>query len=355
MKKILSILISSVLTASMVGCSSNELVKVDGNNTTTQVQEAVGNDDKKHILDSKLVDGKLVVKSQIDYNGDWNFVFKYNLLVIGEIAQGLNLSNIDELQYWSVCQTTDGGTKKIFSCTMGKNQLQMIQDGKVYSTDISNMTSKMTDLYLDSELLQGLSSKVASQIIINDTKEKDHTENIKDTTQTEESEQVVQSKNKTTKEQTEKTNSDTEKNNTTKKVQQKKKKTTKEEDDYYDENGEYVGPKHSSMDDRKNSICDNCKHPIDDCICNFNKDDDSDEDAWINDDKQEFIKYTEDGNTEYYYNGHPVTEEEYNGRKGQFGDSDSINEKIIERNTQTQQDDNQSQQYNSKDDEEILK
>lgn len=155
----------------------------------------------------------------------------------------------------------------------------------------------------------------------------------------------------TTKEQTEKTNSNTEKNNTTKKVQQKKKKTTKEEDDYYDENGEYVGPKHSSMDDRKNSICDNCKHPIDDCICDFNKDDESDEDAWINDDKQEFIKYTEDGNTEYYYNGHPVTEEEYNGRKGQFGNSDSINEKIIERNTQTQQDDNQSQQ----DDEEILK
>lgn len=195
----------------MVGCSSNELVKVDDNNTTTQVQEAVGNDDKKHILDSKFVDGTLVVKSQINYNGDWDFVFKYNLLVIGEIAQGLNLSNIDELQYWSVCQTTDGGTKKIFSCTMGKNQLQMIQDGKVYSTDISNMTSKMTDLYLDSELLQGLSSKVASQIIINDTKEKDHTENIKDTTQTEESEQVVQSKNKTAKEQTEKTNSDTEK------------------------------------------------------------------------------------------------------------------------------------------------
>lgn len=103
------------------------------------------------------------------------------------------------------------------------------------------------------------------------------------------------------------------------------------------------------MDDRKNSICDNCKHPIDDCICDFNKDDDSDEDAWINDDKQEFIKYTEDGNTEYYYNGHPVTEEEYNGRKGQFGDSDSINEKIIERNTQTQQDDDQSQQYDNQD------
>lgn len=154
--------------------------------------------------------------------------------------------------------------------------------------------------------------------------------------------------------------------NTTKKVQQtknktvneekqqpkkstKKQHTTKEEDNYYDENGQYVGPKHSSMDDRKNSICDNCKHPIDDCICDFNKDDESDEDAWINDDKQEFIKYTEDGNTEYYYNGHPVTEEEYNGRKGQFGDSDSINEKIIERNTQTQQDDDQSQQDNNQD------
>ena len=196
----------------------------------------------------------------------------------------------------------------------------------------------------------------------NINKKDDTTNNVKQEQQVEKKntntnkDKVDTNKEKTTtKEQTEKTNSNTEKNNTTKKVQQKKKKTTKEEDDYYDENGEYVGPKHSSMDDRKNSICDNCKHPIDDCICNFNKDDDSDEDAWINDDKQEFIKYTEDGNTEYYYNGHPVTEEEYNGRKGQFGDSDSINEKIIERNTQTQQDDNQSQQYNSKDDEEILK
>lgn len=322
MKKILSILISSVLTASMVGCSSNELVKVDGNNTTTQVQEAVGNDDKKHILDSKLVDGKLVVKSQIDYNGDWNFVFKYNLLVIGEIAQGLNLSNIDELQYWSVCQTTDGGTKKIFSCTMGKNQLQMIQDGKVYSTDISNMTSKMTDLYLDSELLQGLSSKVASQIIINDTKEKDHTENIKDTTQTEESEQVVQSKNKTTKEQIEKTNSNTEKNNTTKKVQQTKKKTTtKEEDDYYDENGEYVGPKHSSMDDRKNSICDNCKHPIDDCICDFEKEN-----------AGEYIDYN-DYETPEEFQEQPKQEKKQQEQE----------------ETPAQQDDDQSQQYDNQD------
>ena len=322
MKKILSILISSVLTASMVGCSSNELVKVDGNNTTTQVQEAVGNDDKKHILDSKLVDGKLVVKSQIDYNGDWNFVFKYNLLVIGEIAQGLNLSNIDELQYWSVCQTTDGGTKKIFSCTMGKNQLQMIQDGKVYSTDISNMTSKMTDLYLDSELLQGLSSKVASQIIINDTKEKDHTENIKDTTQTEESEQVVQSKNKTTKEQIEKTNSNTEKNNTTKKVQQTKKKTTtKEEDDYYDENGEYVGPKHSSMDDRKNSICDNCKHPIDDCICDFEKEN-----------AGEYIDYN-DYETPEEFQEQPKQEKKQQEQE----------------ETPAQQENNQSQQYDNQD------
>ena len=229
-KRIVGMLTVWVLAGSlMVGCSSDELVKIDSNNTTTQVQEAVGNDDKKHILDSKFVDGTLVVKSQINYNGDWDFVFKYNLLVIGKIAQRLDLSNIDELQYWSVCQTTDGGTKKIFSCTISKEQVQMIQDGKVYSTDISNMTSKMTDLYLDSELLQGLSSKVESQIIINDTKEKDHTENIKDTTQTEESEQVVQSKNKTAKKQTEKTNSNTEKTNTTKKVQQTKKKTINKE------------------------------------------------------------------------------------------------------------------------------
>ena len=219
------------------------------------------------------------------------------------------------------------------------------------------MNKKLTSILTSGVLLVGM---VGCSNNIN--KKDDTTNNTKQEQQVEKKntntnkDKVDTNKEKTTtKEQTKKTNSNTEKNNTTKKVQQKKKKTTKEEDDYYDENGEYVGPKHSSMDDRKNSICDHCKHPIDDCICDFNEDDESDEDAWINDDKQEFIKYTEDGNTEYYYNGHPVTEEEYNGRKGQFGDSDSINEKIIERNTQTHQDDNQSQQYNSKDDEEILK
>ena len=344
MKKILSILISSVLIASMVGCSGNELVKVDDNNTTTQVQEAVGNDDKKYILDSKLVDGKLVVKSQIDYNGDWNFVFKYNLLVIGEIAQGLNLSNIDELQYWSVCQTTDGGTKKIFSCTMGKNQLQMIQDGKVYSTDISNMTSKMTDLYLDSELLQGLSSKVASQIIINDTKEKDHTENIKDTTQTEESEQVVQSKNKTAKKQTKKTNSNTEKNNTTKKVQQTKRKTVNEEKQqkektkpYVDEkNNVYVDEdgnrqplvKHDHMTEEydKQPKCPECGYPVDDCHCNGDGN----------------TVDEEDDNYNWDYYDEPMDEDSWNINN---------DEQQEQEETPAQQDNNQSQQ----DDEEILK
>ena len=172
------------------------------------------------------------------------------------------------------------------------------------------------------------------------------------------------------KEQTEKTNSNTEKNNTTKKVQQTKKKTTNKQEQQKEKNtnneendqicaicGEFVPV--SDMCERNGKPvhyeCIGAKKPGKAIEDEITPDDDSDEDAWINDDKQEFIKYTEDGNTEYYYNGHPVTEEEYNGRKGQFGDSDSINEKIIERNTQTQQDNNQSQQYNDKDDEEILK
>lgn len=154
------------------------------------------------------------------------------------------------------------------------------------------------------------------------------------------------------KEQTEKTNSNTEKNNTTKKVQQKEKNTNNEENNQICAIcGEFVPV--SDMCERNGKPvhyeCIGTKKPgkaIEDEII---PDDESDEDAWINNDEQEFIKYTEDGNTEYYYNGHPVTEEEYNGRKGQFGDSDSINEKIIERNTQTQQDDDQSQQYDNQD------
>lgn len=154
------------------------------------------------------------------------------------------------------------------------------------------------------------------------------------------------------KEQTEKTNSNTEKNNTTKKVQQKEKNTNNEENNQICAIcGEFVPV--SDMCERNGKPvhyeCIGAKKPgkaIEDEII---PDDESDEDAWINNDEQEFIKYTEDGNTEYYYNGHPVTEEEYNGRKGQFEDSDSINEKIIERNTQTQQDDDQSQQYDNQD------
>ena len=154
--------------------------------------------------------------------------------------------------------------------------------------------------------------------------------------------------------------------NTTKKVQQTKNKTTNKQEQQKEKNtnneendqicaicGEFVPV--SDMCERNGKPvhyeCIGAKKPGKAIEDEITPDDDSDEDAWINDDKQEFIKYTEDGNTEYYYNGHPVTEEEYNGRKGQFGDSDSINEKIIERNTQTQQDDNQSRQ----DDEEILK
>ena len=154
------------------------------------------------------------------------------------------------------------------------------------------------------------------------------------------------------KEQTEKTNSNTEKNNTTKKVQQKEKNTNNEENNQICAIcGEFVPV--SDMCERNGKPvhyeCIGAKKPgkaIEDEII---PDDESDKDAWINNDEQEFIKYTEDGNTEYYYNGHPVTEEEYNGRKGQFKDSDSINEKIIERNTQTQQDDDQSQQYDNQD------
>lgn len=115
--------------------------------------------------------------------------------------------------------------------------------------------------------------------------------------------------------------------NTTKKVQQTKKKTTtKEEDDYYDENGEYVGPKHSSMDDRKNSICDNCKHPIDDCICDFEKEN-----------AGEYVDYN-DYETPEEFQEQPKQEKKQQEQE----------------ETQTQQDNNQSQQYNSKDDEEIL-
>ena len=115
--------------------------------------------------------------------------------------------------------------------------------------------------------------------------------------------------------------------NTTKKVQQTKKKTTtKEEDDYYDENGEYVGPKHSSMDDRKNSICDNCKHPIDDCICDFEKEN-----------AGEYVDYN-DYETPEEFQEQPKQEKKQQEQE----------------ETPAQQDNNQSQQYNSKDDEEIL-
>ena len=107
----------------------------------------------------------------------------------------------------------------------------------------------------------------------------------------------------------------------------KKQHTTKEEDNYYDENGQYVGPKHSSMDDRKNSICDNCKHPIDDCICDFEKEN-----------AGEYVDYN-DYETPEEFQEQPKQEKKQQEQE----------------ETPAQQDNNQSQQYNSKDDEEILK
>lgn len=166
LKKLMSLGVVSIISMSlMVGCSSSELTKVDSDNTLTQVQRIMK--DNYTVLNAKLNDGTLVVQTQLDYSGNWDHVFKRNLHAIEDICIELDLSNINELQYWSVCQTTSGGVKKTFSCSLGKEQLQMIQDRKIVASDIGNMTSKMTDLYLDSELLLGLTDEVASQIIVN--------------------------------------------------------------------------------------------------------------------------------------------------------------------------------------------
>lgn len=117
------------------------------------------------------------------------------------------------------------------------------------------------------------------------------------------------------------------KKNNNHKKSTKKQHTTKEEDNYYDENGQYVGPKHSSMDDRKNSICDNCKHPI-------------------------VIVYV------ILKKKMPVNMVDYNDYETpeEFQEQPKQEKKQQEQEeTPAQQDNNQSQQYNSKDDEEILK
>ena len=210
MKKLLSLVVSCMLVIGMVGCNSDELTKVDSSNTLKQVQDIMGSNYK--VLEANLNDSVLVVKTQIDYSGDWDNLFKRNLHAVEEIAIDLDLSNIKELQYWSVCQTTDDGTKKTFACTIGKEQLQMIQDRKVVASDIGNMTSKMTDLYLDRELLQGLSNEVAAKIVMNDTKdtEEDTTKEKQETT-VEDNTKVETSKQETTKEETKQTTKESKK------------------------------------------------------------------------------------------------------------------------------------------------
>ena len=203
MKKLLSLVVSCMLVIGMVGCNSDELTKVDSSNTLKQVQDIMGSNYK--VLEANLNDSVLVVKTQIDYSGDWDNLFKRNLHAVEEIAIDLDLSNIKELQYWSVCQTTDDGTKKTFACTIGKEQLQMIQDRKVVASDIGNMTSKMTDLYLDRELLQGLSNEVAAKIVMNDTEytEEDTTKEKQETTEKDNNSNNT-SKENNTKKQTDK-------------------------------------------------------------------------------------------------------------------------------------------------------
>lgn len=289
----------SVLSLSLlVGCSS-EPTKLDSNNTLTQVQDIMKS---YKVLEAHLNDGVLVVKTQIDYSGDYNDLFKLNLHAIEDLALETDLSNIKELQYWSVCQTTDGGTKKTFACTMGKEQLQMIQNKQVFATDIDNMTSKMTDLYLDQEVLAGLSNEVRAKIVINNTKEENATKDVSSITTKEQSkEEKQQSKQEQPK-----------KENTT------KKNTTKKEEKVYDTEDlmEEKGTKgHSKMDEQETpdefktehpdsyyendtKVCPECGLPQDECICDG--------------DNPEVQYDEEDSNTKYYgIDGKEQTEEDF--------------------------------------------
>lgn len=279
LKKLISSVIIGSLALSMVGCSSSKPTKLDSNNTLTQVQDIMKS---YKVLEAHLNDGVLVVKTQIDYSGNWDNLFKLNLHAIEDLALETDLSNIKELQYWSVCQTTDGGTKKTFACTMGKEQLQMIQNKQVFATEIDNMTSKMTDLYLDSELLQGLSKDVAGQIVINTTKEQNDTEDEKDTMtkQVEQSVEVKQPKesNKTSEKTTQKV--------TEPKVPQQnkqEKQTTQQKDSNIDpetglakvKQGTHLQEEADKQDRemKEDSVwtkeyCPECGKPFNKCICN---------------------------------------------------------------------------------------
>ena len=302
LKKLMSIIMVSVLSLSLlVGCSS-ELTKVDSNNTLTQVQDIMGSNYK--VLEAHLNDGVLVVKTQIDYSGNWDNLFKLNLHAIEDLALETDLSNIKELQYWSVCQTTDGGTKKTFACTMGKEQLQMIQNKQVFATEIDNMTSKMTDLYLDEEVLAGLSNEVRAKIVINTTKEENTTKDVSNITTKEQSQE--EEKQQPKKEETKK--EDTTKQNTTSKDNTKKESNTKEQpkkDNTKSNNNtqeqEDPGVRHPAVDNNKEEWCPVCQEWYDP--------DKETHNCEVPDDYYE----EEEDNTKYYgIDGKEQTEDDWN-------------------------------------------
>lgn len=149
-------LLSSTITISSVGCNITPKATIP---ITTQVEDTLDNEQEVYFND-----GILAVK--VHYNTP-----VYTLIncfkAIDDIAENVDLSDIIALQFWAVETTTEGNEYTLLSCTIGHDQLKSLSMTRGDWTRTKDITGKMLDLYISSDILDTLTDDEANQIIYN--------------------------------------------------------------------------------------------------------------------------------------------------------------------------------------------
>lgn len=143
-KQIKSTLMASIIGANMlvaVGCqSTTDEVMLSNTGYTVPVEVGVGT-----VLEVNENNGILVVKTKIEgLSGNSNFDFKMFTQQFDDVANGVDLTNVKEVQIWTV----NKDDIKAFSATISKENLQRIKDNEIYWNKVEQMKPILQNLYI---------------------------------------------------------------------------------------------------------------------------------------------------------------------------------------------------------------
>lgn len=125
-KKILMLLLTSMLGIFIVGCGSST-----ENNDTGSYKIKHG-----EFLESSINDDTLVIKAKIEPSLNNKLTISQNGFNVEDVIKNQGGDQFKEIQYWAVADMTSGEESKVISFTLNEELIKNIKDGNVVANQI---------------------------------------------------------------------------------------------------------------------------------------------------------------------------------------------------------------------------